>query len=86
MLMSIAPGWSGQVLDPVVYPRLTRIRDEIERRGRPIDLEIDGGVKLDNARRAVDAGANVLIAASGLFAQPDPADAARRFSEILDAA
>jgi ribulose-phosphate 3-epimerase len=86
MLMSIPPGWSGQVLDPVVYPRLTRMREEIDRRGRPIDLEIDGGVKLDNARRAVDAGANVLIAASGLFAQPDPAEAARRFSDILEAA
>jgi ribulose-phosphate 3-epimerase len=86
MLMSIPPGWSGQVLDPVVYPRLTRIREEIDRRDRPIDLEIDGGVKLDNARRAVDAGANVLIAASGLFAHPDPAEAARRFGEILDAA
>ena len=86
MLMSIPPGWSGQQLDPVVYPRLTAVREEIDRRGRSIDLEIDGGVKIENARRAVDAGANVLIAASGLFAEPDPADAARRFVEIVEAA
>jgi ribulose-phosphate 3-epimerase len=86
MLMSIPPGWSGQTLDRAVYPRLADVRAEIDRRGRAIDLEIDGGVKLDNARRAVDAGATVLVAASGLFAQPDPADTARRFVEILEAA
>jgi ribulose-phosphate 3-epimerase len=86
MLMSIAPGWSGQSLDPAVFPRLETIRAEIDRRGRPVDLEIDGGVKVDNAKRAVDAGANVLVAATGLFRQPDPAATARRFVEILEAA
>jgi ribulose-phosphate 3-epimerase len=86
MLMSIPPGWSGQTLDRAVYPRLADVRAEIDRRGRAVDLEIDGGVKLENARRAVDAGATVLVAASGLFRQPDPADTARRFVEILEAA
>ena len=86
MLMSIPPGWSGQTLDPAVYPRLTAVRAAIDNAGRPVDLEIDGGVKLDNASRAVDAGANVLVAASGLFRQPDPAEAARRFAAILEAA
>ena len=86
MLMSIPPGWSGQALDDAVYPRLTDVRTEIDRRGAPIDLEIDGGVKVENAQRAVDAGANVLIAASGLFAQPDPSEAARRFAAVLEAA
>lgn len=86
MLMSIPPGWSGQALDPAVYGRLEAMRTAIDRSGRAVDLEIDGGVKLDNARRAVDAGANVLVVASGLFGEPDPADAARRFSSILEAA
>jgi ribulose-phosphate 3-epimerase len=86
MLMSIPPGWSGQQLDPAVYPRLTEVRAEIDRRGRAIGLEIDGGVKVENARRAVDAGANVLVAASGLFRQPDPAEAARRFASIVSGA
>jgi ribulose-phosphate 3-epimerase len=86
MLMSIPPGWSGQTLDTAVYPRLTAVRDEIDRRGRAVDVEVDGGVKIGNAQRAVDAGANVLVAASGLFAQPDPAEAARRFVEIVGAA
>jgi ribulose-phosphate 3-epimerase len=82
MLMSIRPGWSYQTLNDDVYPRLETVRAEIDRRGLGVALEIDGGVKLDNARRAVDAGASVLIAASGIFAQPDPAAAARGLAAI----
>jgi ribulose-phosphate 3-epimerase len=86
MLMSIRPGWSRQTLNPDVYPRLEAIRTEIDRRGRPVDLEIDGGVKVENARRAVEAGASVLIAASGIFQQPDPAAAAGELAEIAKGA
>jgi len=86
MLMSIRPGWSHQRLNPDVYPRLSAVRSEIDRQGLDVALEIDGGVKVDNARAAVDAGATVLIAASGIFAQPDPADAARRLASIAEGA
>ncbi|GIU96572.1 MAG: ribulose-phosphate 3-epimerase [Actinomycetota bacterium] len=83
MLMSIPPGWSGQRLNPAVFPRLERAREEIDRRGLAIELEVDGGVKLDNARRAIEAGATVLVSASGLFGSSDPAEAARSFASIL---
>jgi ribulose-phosphate 3-epimerase len=86
MLMSIRPGWSFQQLHPEIYPRLEAARAEIDRRGLDVALEIDGGVKIENARRAVDAGATVLIAASGIFAQPDPAAAAAALAEIAEAA
>lgn len=82
MLMSIRPGWSGQELNPEVYPRLQAVRQEIDGRGLAVELEIDGGVKTDNARRAVDAGATVLIAASGVFGQADPAAAAATLAAI----
>ena len=49
MLMSISPGWSGQELNPDVYPRLEAVRGEVDRRGLSTDVEIDGGVKIDNA-------------------------------------
>jgi ribulose-phosphate 3-epimerase len=83
MLMSIRPGWSGQLLNPEVYPRLEAVRAEVDRSGRPVDVEIDGGVKLDNAERAVRAGATVLIAASGIFREHDPAEAARALADIV---
>ena len=82
MLMSIRPGWSHQTLDPQVYPRIESLRAEIDRRGLPVDLEIDGGVKIENAKAAVDAGATVLIAASGIFQAPDPAAAASTLAII----
>jgi ribulose-phosphate 3-epimerase len=82
MLMSIRPGWSGQTLNPEVYPRLEAVRTEVDRRGLPVDVEIDGGVKVENARAAVDAGATVLVAASGIFQASDPAAAAARMAAI----
>ena len=86
MLMSIRPGWSHQALNPDVYPRLEAIRAQNDRRGRLVDLEIDGGVKVENARRAVEAGASVLVAASGIFQRPDPAASARELAEIAKGA
>ncbi|MEP7059851.1 MAG: ribulose-phosphate 3-epimerase [Actinomycetota bacterium] len=86
MLMSIQPGWSGQVLHPEIYPRLEEARTAIDRAGLRVPLEIDGGVKVENAGAAVDAGATVLIAASGIFGQPDPADAAQQLSMIAEGA
>jgi ribulose-phosphate 3-epimerase len=84
MLMSIRPGWSGQELNPAVFPRVEAVRAEIDRRGLQIGLEVDGGVKLDNARRCVDAGADVLIAASAIFHAADPASAARELARIAE--
>ncbi|HET6712131.1 MAG TPA: ribulose-phosphate 3-epimerase [Actinomycetota bacterium] len=84
MLMSIKPGWSGQTIDPAVYPRIEAVRAEVDRRGLDVDVEIDGGVKVDNARRAIDAGATVLISASGIFQAADPAENARVLRAIAN--
>lgn len=86
MLMSIRPGWSGQELDPAVFPRVEAVRREMDRRGLEIGLEVDGGVKVDNARRCMEAGANVLIAASAIFQAEDPAGAAHQLAEIAKGA
>jgi ribulose-phosphate 3-epimerase len=82
MLMSIRPGWSGQELNPDVYARIEAARDEVDRLGLTVDVEIDGGVKVENAQRAVDAGATVLISASGIFKAANTVEAARTLKEI----
>ncbi len=82
MLMSIRPGWAGQQLSPEVFPRVEAVRKELDRRGLSAELEVDGGVKLDNAQRCVDAGATVLIAASAIFKAADIAVAARELATI----
>ena len=84
MLMSIEPGWSGQTLDPRVYPRIEAVRAAVDQRGLDVDVEIDGGVKVDNARRAVEAGATVLVSASGIFRAADPAENARVLRAIAN--
>jgi ribulose-phosphate 3-epimerase len=86
MLMSIRPGWSGQTLNPEVFPRVEALRAELDRRGLGAELEVDGGIKLDNAQRALDAGATVLIAASAIFWQSDPADSARQLAAVAKGA
>ena len=82
MLMSVRPGWGGQELDPGVYPRLEAMRAEVDRRGLSTAVEIDGGIETNNARRAVDAGATVLVAGSAIFGAPDPGAAARELAAI----
>ena len=84
MVMSVHPGWSGQRFIPEALPKLEAVRAELDRRGLGADLEIDGGVKLDNARRCVEAGATVLVAASAIFQADDVAAAARELKAIAE--
>jgi ribulose-phosphate 3-epimerase len=82
MVMSVHPGWSGQAFIPEALPKLSAVREELDRRGLKADLEIDGGVNLENAKRCVDAGATVLVAASAIFRAPDIVAAARELAGI----
>ena len=84
MVMSVNPGWAGQAFIPESLPKLEAVRAELARRGLRADVEIDGGVKIDNARRCVDAGANVLVAASAIFQADDIAAAARDLRSIVE--
>lgn len=86
MVMSVNPGWSGQAFIPEALPKIRDVRTELARRGLTADVEVDGGVKQENAQRCVDAGANVLVVASGIFRQQDIAAAAREFKSIVEAA
>jgi ribulose-phosphate 3-epimerase len=56
---------------PAVLPKLEALRAGIDRRGLSVDLEVDGGVSPETARRVVSAGANVLVAGSAVFGQKD---------------
>jgi ribulose-phosphate 3-epimerase len=75
LVMSVNPGFGGQALIPEVLPKLRAISRMIERSGRQIDLEIDGGIAPDTAARATAAGARVLVAGSAVFTHPDYAAA-----------
>jgi ribulose-phosphate 3-epimerase len=85
MIMSVHPGWAGQAFIPESLPKLEAVRAELERRGLRADVEIDGGIKVENARRALEAGATVLVAASAIFQAADIAGAARALADIAHA-
>jgi ribulose-phosphate 3-epimerase len=82
IVMGVQPGWAGQRLMPEALTKLEALRAELDRRGLSTDVQIDGGVKLDNARRCMRAGATVLISASAIFQAPDAASAARELAAI----
>jgi ribulose-phosphate 3-epimerase len=84
LVMSVNPGFGGQSFIPESLSKIRQARALIG--DRPIDLEVDGGVTADNARSIVDAGADVLVAGSAIFAGNDPSTYASRIAAIRDAA
>lgn len=67
LIMSVNPGFGGQSFIPYSLQKLREARKMIEKTGRDIDLEVDGGVKLSNAEEILAVGANVLVAGSAVF-------------------
>jgi ribulose-phosphate 3-epimerase len=84
LIMSVNPGFGGQSFIPEALPKLRQARALIG--GRPIDLEIDGGVSPENAAEIAAAGANVMVAGSAVFAGNDPKTYAGRIAAIRNAA
>jgi ribulose-phosphate 3-epimerase len=71
LIMSVNPGFGGQAFIPNVLPKVAELRAEILARGLDVDIEIDGGIKVDNVRAAAEAGANVIVAGSAVFESPN---------------
>jgi ribulose-phosphate 3-epimerase len=67
LVMSVNPGFGGQDFIPAVLPKIERIRAMIAASGKPVHLEVDGGVKPGTARQVIQAGADVLVAGSAVF-------------------
>lgn len=67
LLMSVNPGFGGQSFIESVLPKITAVRKMIDASGRPIDLEVDGGINAANIRAVADAGADVFVAGSAVF-------------------
>ncbi|GAM63750.1 ribulose-phosphate 3-epimerase [Vibrio ishigakensis] len=77
LLMSVNPGFGGQSFIPHTLDKLREVRKRIDASGRDIRLEIDGGVKAENIREIAEAGADMFVAGSAIFNQPD-------YKEVID--
>ena len=71
LLMSVNPGFGGQKFIPATLDKLQEARQRITQSGRPIRLEVDGGVNLDNIADIARAGADMFVAGSAIFNTPD---------------
>ena len=86
LLMSVNPGFGGQAFIPSALDKLRRVRAMIDASGRPIRLEIDGGVKPDNIGAIAAAGADTFVAGSAIFGQADYAGVIARMKAAVAAA
>lgn len=71
LLMSVNPGFGGQSFIPQTLQKIAAVRQKINESGRNIRLEVDGGIKVDNIRAVAEAGADMFVAGSAIFEQPD---------------
>ena len=71
LLMSVNPGFGGQEFIDAVLPKIASVRGVLDRAGRPIRLEVDGGVKVANVGRIAAAGADTFVAGSAIFGSKD---------------
>jgi len=71
LVMSVNPGFGGQRFIPSALDKIRRLRRMIDERGLDVEIEVDGGIKVDNVAAACAAGANVIVSGSGVFGTPD---------------
>ena len=83
LVMSVNPGFGGQAFIPGSLAKLRAVRERITALGRPVMLEVDGGIKIDNIRRVAEAGADVFVAGSAIFGSGDYAATIRRMRTEL---
>ncbi|MEE9297949.1 MAG: ribulose-phosphate 3-epimerase [Acidimicrobiia bacterium] len=84
LVMSVNPGFGGQTFMSEVLPKVEAARKFVDSEGLSADIEVDGGINPENARLARDAGADVIVAGTAIFGDPDPVAAVGRLRAAVD--
>ncbi|MFC1559639.1 ribulose-phosphate 3-epimerase [Candidatus Margulisiibacteriota bacterium] len=82
LIMSVNPGFAGQQFMPEVLPKITELRRIVDSKKLKLDIAVDGGINPGNAKQVVDAGANVLAAASAIFKSKNYKDVISGFKKL----
>jgi ribulose-phosphate 3-epimerase len=77
LIMSVNPGFGGQAFIPSALDKIAKLRKRIDDLGLAVEIEVDGGVKPENAPSVINAGADILVAGSAVFGKKDYAAAIR---------
>jgi ribulose-phosphate 3-epimerase len=81
LIMSVNPGFGGQEFIPNCMEKISGARVEIDMRGVAVLLEVDGGIKIGNAKEAAESGADILVAGSAVFGTPDYKKTIKQFKD-----
>lgn len=82
LLMSVFPGFGGQSFIESVIPKIVEAKKLIDKTGKDIDLEIDGGITLENVAKVKELGANVIVAGNTVFKAEDRAEVIKKLREF----
>lgn len=82
LVMTVEPGFGGQSFMEDMLPKVTKIKEEINRRGLDVIIQADGGIGLGNIKRCADAGVDVAVAGTSVFKAEDPAKAIKDMKDI----
>ena len=83
LIMSVNPGFGGQKLIPETLSKISRLKEILSTRKLDhVQVEIDGGVKIDNIKEVIDAGADIIVSGSGIYGVDDPQDMIQRMKNI----
>jgi len=82
LIMSVNPGWGGQSFIPSCRGKIRKLRDWIRSENLRVPIEVDGGIKLDNAEDIIRDGCEIVVAGSAIYDAPDPAAAIKALKAI----
>ena len=82
LVMTVNPGFGGQKLIPYTLDKVRELKAMIDAQGAKVDIEVDGGITLNNVETVMDAGANILVAGSAVF-KGEIKENVSRFLEIM---
>jgi ribulose-phosphate 3-epimerase len=84
VIMSVHPGFGGQSFMPEVLPKVEQARKWVDSHGLAVDIQVDGGITVETAPSARDAGANVFVAGTAVFGEPDRCQAIEALRKVIE--
>ena len=83
LVMSVHPGFGGQKFIPETLDKIRTVRNMLQEKNLDTDIQVDGGIYVENVRKVLDAGANIIVAGSAVF-RGDAGENTAKFMEILE--
>ncbi|MBM4308048.1 MAG: ribulose-phosphate 3-epimerase, partial [Deltaproteobacteria bacterium] len=84
LIMSVNPGFGGQAFLPEVLKKVEQLRNTIDKNRYPIEIEVDGGIKLENIKEVSKAGGDIFVLGTGIFKTPNYRETIRKLRREIE--